>query len=457
MSKLETADTPPQSAAHQPESTQSFFRDAYALQSDRSSVGQTGGENKVASTAPDAGIDTNKNASLGLPNLELTGDLSGAKSGTMPGKDSGRSFMDSAKDTLTNPNASMNDKLKTVSELGQKGVDKIQLPDADGKMRDYAVQVQDAGARKMVNLFGKDEDGRSRVVLRGIQETNGSFTQQKDRNGNSVGFTGQQRSFFERSTVDNTGTGSAPVDQKAARPEPRKIESAPEQRPPQATKVERRDDRAEPSAPPAPKVERRDDRAEPTVKPGTDGKTPVKSDAKASEAPKPVDRSELPPGRMDRSQFDKELQDPKVMAAFAGRMHKEVRGQGPASQLAFAEEVMNRAAARNQTLMQALSGSYYPTSKPGHSDNPRYHEAITKAWKEGTDTIHGATGNASGRVGFGVPGGRHDASGRWVSPNQTVNIGGERFGYEQQDLKRGWLAKYQQLKGLGTGTAIADR
>jgi hypothetical protein len=46
MSKLETADTPPQSAAHQPESTQSFFRDAYALQSDRSSVGQTGGESK---------------------------------------------------------------------------------------------------------------------------------------------------------------------------------------------------------------------------------------------------------------------------------------------------------------------------------------------------------------------------------------------------------------------------
>ncbi|MBK9774344.1 MAG: hypothetical protein IPP57_26570 [Candidatus Obscuribacter sp.] len=365
--------------------------------------------------------------------------------------------MDSAKDTLTNPNASMNDKLKTVSELGQKGVDKIQLPDADGKMRDYAVQVQDAGARKMVNLFGKDDDGRSRVVLRGIQETNGSFTPQKDRSGNSVSFTGQHRSFFERSTVDNTGTGSAPVDQKAARSVPGKIEGTPEQRPPQATKVERRDDRAEPSAPPAPKVERRDDRAEPTVKPGADGKTPVKSDAKASEAAKPVDRSELPPGRMDRSQFDKELQDPKVMAAFAGRMHKEVRGQGPASQLAFAEEVMNRAAARNQTLMQALSGSYYPTSKPGHSDNPRYHEAITKAWKEGTDTIHGATGNASGRVGFGVPGGRHDASGRWVSPNQTVNIGGERFGYEQQDLKRGWLAKYQQLKGLGTGTAIADR
>lgn len=245
------------------------------------------------------------------------------------------------------------------------------------------------------------------------------------------------------------------MDQKAARPEPRKIESAPEQRPPQAPRVERRDDRAEPSAPPAPKVERRDDRAEPTAKPG-DSKPPAKTEAKASEAPKPVDRSELPPGRMDRSQFDKELQDPKVMAAFAGRMHKEVRGQGPAAQLAFAEEVMNRAAARNQTLMQALSGSYYPTSKPGQSDNPTYHAAITKAWKEGTDTIFGATGNASGSVGFGA-GHQRDASGKLVARNQTVSINGEHFGYEQQDIKRGWLAKYQQLKGLGTGTAIADR
>lgn len=455
MSQFETADAAPRSTAPEQQSNNNAFREVYSAPPERSSTNQPGADSKVASVTPDAGNDALKNASLGLPNLELTGDLSGAKGGTMTGKDTGRSFMDSAKDTLTNPNASMDDKLKTVSQLGQKGIDRIQLPDADGKMRDYAVQVQDAGARKMVNLFGKDDDGRSRVVLRGIQETNGSFTQQKDRNGNSVGFTGQQRSFFERSTVDNTGTGSAPVDQKAARPEPRKIESAPEQRPPQAPRVERRDDRAEPSAPPAPKVERRDDRAEPTAKPG-DSKPPAKTEAKASEAPKPVDRSELPPGRMDRSQFDKELQDPKVMAAFAGRMHKEVRGQGPAAQLAFAEEVMNRAAARNQTLMQALSGSYYPTSKPGQSDNPTYHAAITKAWKEGTDTIFGATGNASGSVGFGA-GHQRDASGKLVARNQTVSINGEHFGYEQQDIKRGWLAKYQQLKGLGTGTAIADR
>jgi hypothetical protein len=173
-----------------------------------------------------------------------------------------------------------------------------------------------------------------------------------------------------------------------------------------------------------------------------------------------VDRSELPPGRMDRSQFDKELQDPKSDGGIC-RTHAQrgARSGIQRAQVAFAEEVMNRAAARNQTLKQALSGTYYPASKTTDTQTkPRYREAITKAWKEGTDTTFMVPpAMPARRVGFGVPGGRHDASGRWVSPNQTVNIGGERFGYEQQDLKRGWLAKYQQLKGLGTGTAIADR
>src|SRR5262249_55989335 len=144
----------------------------------------------------------------------------------------------------------------------------------------------------------------------------------------------------------------------------------------------------------------------------------------------PADVDKLPdrvmiPGSVDRSQFDAQLKDPRVMAAFAGRMHSEVGSQGAAAQLAFAEEVMNRAAARNQTLMQALTGRYYPTHNPGSSHDPRYIEAITKAWKEGTDTIHGATGNASGRVGFGVRGGYYDKERHhWVSPNQTAHING---------------------------------
>lgn len=156
--------------------------------------------------------------------------------------------------------------------------------------------------------------------------------------------------------------------------------------------------------------------------------------------------SELPEGAVDRSQFDDQLSDPKVKAAFAGRMHSEVGSQGEDAQLAFAEEVMNRAAARDQTIMQALKGSYYPTHNPGRSSNPDYHDAIDKAWKEGTDTIEGATGNASGKVGFGAGKARRNEDGELVAPNQTVSINGERFGYEQVDLNRGWMDEYEQLK-----------
>ncbi|MBX9570763.1 MAG: hypothetical protein K2X77_17860 [Candidatus Obscuribacterales bacterium] len=137
-------------------------------------------------------------------------------------------------------------------------------------------------------------------------------------------------------------------------------------------------------------------------------------------------------GRIDRSQFDEQLKDPKVIAAFAGRMATEVGGQGAAAQLAFAEEVMNRAASRGQTLMQALSGSYYPTPKPGSSNNPAFNAAITKAWKDGTDTTHGATGN--GDAGFGKGG------------YETATIGREKFGMEAVDLSKGWLKKYEKLK-----------
>lgn len=168
----------------------------------------------------------------------------------------------------------------------------------------------------------------------------------------------------------------------------------------------------------------------------------VQSEQKTAKPPDADDSAKDPKsskaecGRIDRSQFDRELKDPKVMAAFGGRMKTEVGGQGAAAQVAFAEEVMNRAASRDQTLMQALSGSYYPTSNPGSSTKPEFAAAINKAWKEGTDTTHGATGN--GAAGFGK-GGR-----------ETAKIGGESFGMEENDLKRyGWQKKYEKLKGKG--------
>jgi N-acetylmuramoyl-L-alanine amidase len=147
------------------------------------------------------------------------------------------------------------------------------------------------------------------------------------------------------------------------------------------------------------------------------------------------------PGSVDRSRFDSELSDPAVMRAFAGRMKTEVGSQGAAAQLAWAETVMNRAVSRNQTLIQALTGRYYPTHSPGSSNRPDLIAAIKKAWLEGTDTTSGSTGNASGSVGFGRRG------------KEVIRINGEKFGYEEVDLGRGWLKKYRQLKVPAAGSA----
>jgi len=149
---------------------------------------------------------------------------------------------------------------------------------------------------------------------------------------------------------------------------------------------------------------------------------------------RPTGGDRYPQGAMNRAQFDRELSDPNIMAAFAGRMQTEVGSQGPDAQLAWAETVMNRAASRGISLMAALSGRYYPTPNPGRSNNPAFIKAITKAWQEGTDTTKGSTGNASGSVGFGR-GGR-----------EIIRINGEKFGMEEVDLKKGWMQKYQQIK-----------
>lgn len=162
----------------------------------------------------------------------------------------------------------------------------------------------------------------------------------------------------------------------------------------------------------------------------------------------PVGLPSAGPGKIDRSQFAAELQNPEVRAAFIARMHSEV-GNDPQAQLAFAETIFNRAASRHQTLMQTLYGRYYPTSEPGrdyvygpdyyHGKSSKYYQEhdrqhkqaednILKAYSEGTDTTHGATGNASGSVGFGARGWR------------TVSYGGENFGVEECDLK--WHDQY---------------
>ncbi len=315
--------------------------------------------------------------------------------------------------TLFDGNSSPQQQLAAVRELSKLGISNLTMQGKDGQSYSLRLEREPAGSREMVHLHMTGPDGKERVVLRGIANQDGSFTQERGRSGQPVDWYGSAGAKF-KAINPNDSTRSDPSNDM--QPPYR------DQQPPYRDQPPPYRDQPPPYRP----------------RPSDDLRPPFRA-------------PEVPVGAIDRSQFDAQLNDPRVMAAFAGRMSSEVGSQGPAAQVAFAEEVMNRAMARNQTLMQALTGNYYPTHNPGSSHNPALVEAITKAWKEGTDTIYGATGNASGTVGFGVRGGHYDANHRWVSPNQTVNINGERFGYEQVDISKGWLKKYEQLK---TGSPV---
>ena len=145
---------------------------------------------------------------------------------------------------------------------------------------------------------------------------------------------------------------------------------------------------------------------------------------------------------IDRSQFFDELKDINVVRAFAGRMASEVGSQGKDAQVAWAETTYNRAAARKKTLLQTVTGSYFPTSDPGTSDNKTFQSIIREVAEKGTNTTNGATGNASGMVGFGQGKAVKKDDGSIWAPGQTAEFGGERFGVEAPD--KNWVPKYIQ-------------
>jgi hypothetical protein len=333
--------------------------------------------------------------------------------------------------TLFSKDSTDQQKLSAARDLAKSGMTHVDYKDSAGNEHKATLELENAGKNQMVHVYEPGANGKNQVALRGISKADGTFEQERNRSGHFVSYEG---SGFSQLSANGQAT---PGDVKPA--QPGQPANPGDGNPAQPTQPAKPGD-GNPAQPAKPG----DGNPAQPAKPG-DGNAP-QPDAPA----KPGDgKSDQPatPGKMDRSQFDKQLNDPRVMAAFAGRVNSEVGSQGHAQQVAFAEEVMNRAASRGQTLMQALSGKYYPTHTPDSSHDPALVGAIKEAWKGGTDTIHGATGNASGHVGFGVKGGHYDASHQWVSPNQVARIGGERFGYEQNDLNKGWLQKYQQLKG----------
>lgn len=124
-----------------------------------------------------------------------------------------------------------------------------------------------------------------------------------------------------------------------------------------------------------------------------------------------------------RTQLANELNDPEVAQQLFELTHNEVGGQGPEAQQAFLETVFNRAAARNKDIKDIINDHrYYPnvSFRPVSADPTIHYATALHNVLHGSNISNGATGNASGSVGFG-------------GGPMTASFGGEKFGIEKAD------------------------
>ena len=71
------------------------------------------------------------------------------------------------------------------------GTTAFEIPDADGKSRNYTIQRQQIGRGQFaVQLFSQDDEGKSHVVLRGVSNEDGTYRRQRGDDGNYAEFQG---------------------------------------------------------------------------------------------------------------------------------------------------------------------------------------------------------------------------------------------------------------------------
>lgn len=117
--------------------------------------------------------------------------------------------LEQAQRLLTNESMSSGDKLRVVNELAQAGITHIQLPDKDGKWREYSIREQGLGDKKMVHLFANDDQGKEHIVLRGLLGKDGSVQQETDRRGRQVNLEGDWWTQHMRARTAFSAAGNA--------------------------------------------------------------------------------------------------------------------------------------------------------------------------------------------------------------------------------------------------------
>ncbi|HEY9719187.1 MAG TPA: hypothetical protein V6C69_17055, partial [Trichormus sp.] len=126
--------------------------------------------------------------------------------------------LEQAKKILTDANSSSIDKLHMVQALANAGVNQLELPDSDGRSRTYTIRTGQIGGKTMVHLFANDDQGKERIVLRGVINGSGSFDQEHDNSGSPVGFVGTwwQGHMSGRSPVGTSSAQEQATDQSQA-------------------------------------------------------------------------------------------------------------------------------------------------------------------------------------------------------------------------------------------------
>lgn len=91
---------------------------------------------------------------------------------------------------VTSDKASAEERLKAIEELGKQGITSFAFQDKNGHSRTLRVELEKAGSHQMVHLYATDDSGKERIVLRGIDNGDGSFSHEKNRRGHSVSLYG---------------------------------------------------------------------------------------------------------------------------------------------------------------------------------------------------------------------------------------------------------------------------
>lgn len=157
-------------------------------------------------------------------------------------------------DVLNDANASAQSKLAAVEALAASGKRKITIQDGD-KTRECTIDVDKIGRdKKFVHMYATDDNGKSRIVLRGIVNADGSFQKERDRTGREMSFVGdvwsqKMKSSHLAGVEDASYVPSKPRPEAGgddkANPQSKRVGDGKEVVEPQAREVARRGDKGE--------------------------------------------------------------------------------------------------------------------------------------------------------------------------------------------------------------------